>query len=537
MKTPSYVQIPSVNLRFLLIIVLVLGIVFRFSNLDKKNFWLDEAINSSYSSGYTKVEVIQQVQAWDGQQVSLEDLHKFQSPNADKISLDVIKALANEEPQNPPVYYLLSRWWMQLFGTSVVVRKSLSVLISLLAFPLMYWLALELFDSPVTGWIAMALLAISPFHLLYAQEVRHYVAWTVIILLSSAVFLRAIRLNKKLPWVMYASTLTLGLYTFPFSALVAMGHGIYVVINERFKPTKILIAYFVSTMVSILAFSPWLLAIIENSHKMYKWRKLSIPFPIYLNSLVTNTSRVFLDLTPEDIRKVDLANIPLSLSLARILIVILVIYAIYFVCRHTYSKIWLFIVTLIGITTLTLVIPDFIFGGIRGLMMRYLIPSYLGIELAVAFLLATKITSHNANIWQQKIWQIATLALIGSGVISSGIISQSPSWWHQYKSYNNPHIAEIINQSEAPIVGSDLESLGGMIVGHIVSLSYLLEPEVKYQFFPSSQLNNITDETREIFLLNPSEKLQQSIEDDDDLTIEPVFQGSLSLMKLRQSDR
>ena len=537
MKTTSSSQRPSVYLRFFVIIVLVLGIFFRFNNLDQKNFWLDEVINSFYSSGYTKVEFIQQVQAWDGQQISFEDLHKYQSPNSDKSAIDVIKALASEEPQNPPVYYLLSRWWMQLFGASVIVRKSLSVLISLLAFPLMYWLALELFKSPVSAWIAMELLAISPLHLIYAQEVRHYVAWTVIILLSSSVLLWAIRLNKKLPWVIYASTLTLGLYTFPFSVLIALGHGIYVSINEQFRRTKIMIAYSVATITSMLAFSPWLLAIMLNSQKMGKWRKLSIPFPRYLNGLITNTSRVFLDLTPENILKVNLSELPLILSLARIVIVILIIYAVYFICRHTDQRIWLFLVTLIGVTTLTLMLPDLIFGGIRGLMMRYLIPCYLGIELAVAYLLTTKITSQEANIWQQKLWQIAMVTLIVSGVISSGIISQSQSWWHQFRNYNNPQIAKIINQSQSPIVGSDLGSLEGLVglnVGHIVSLSYLLKPQVKYQFFLDANLNTMTDDTRKIFLLNPSDKLQQSIEKEDDLNIERVFQGIFSLMEVRK---
>lgn len=44
----------------------------------------------------------------------------------------------------------------------------------------------------------MALIAVSPFHVLYAQEAREYSLWTVTILLSSAALLRAMRVKTKL---------------------------------------------------------------------------------------------------------------------------------------------------------------------------------------------------------------------------------------------------------------------------------------------------------------------------------------------------
>jgi len=42
---------------------------------------------------------------------------------------------------------------------------------------------------------------------------------------------------------------------------------------------------------------------------------------------------------------------------------------------------------------LALVIPDLVLGGMRSIQARYLMPCYLGIPLAVAYLLATQITS------------------------------------------------------------------------------------------------------------------------------------------------
>jgi len=71
---------------------------------------------------------------------------------------------------------------MQWFGSSVTVTRGLAALISLFVFPCIYWLCLKLFKS---GWMAMALVAVLPIHVVYAQEAREYSLWPAAILLSS----------------------------------------------------------------------------------------------------------------------------------------------------------------------------------------------------------------------------------------------------------------------------------------------------------------------------------------------------------------
>jgi uncharacterized membrane protein len=133
-------------------------------------------------------------------------LQKYQRINPEKDLTDTLKALVIDQPEHPPLYYVIVRFWVQWFGNSVAVTRSLSALISLLTFPCVYWLCLELFGSPMTGWMAIALMAVSPFHVVYAQEAREYSLWIVMILLSSAAFLRAIRLQTRLSWGIYAAT-------------------------------------------------------------------------------------------------------------------------------------------------------------------------------------------------------------------------------------------------------------------------------------------------------------------------------------------
>jgi len=190
-KLTSNSSLPPTWLRFLIVVLLVLGIFFRFFNLDKKVYWLDETYTSLRISGYTTSDLSQHItQVFDGHVFGVEnfknDLQEYQYINSKNGLIDTIKSLAVEDPQHSPLYYIMARYWVQWLGNSVAAIRSLSALISLLVFPCIYWLCLELFGASLVGWIAVVLIAVSPFHVLYAQEAREYSLWTVTILLSSA---------------------------------------------------------------------------------------------------------------------------------------------------------------------------------------------------------------------------------------------------------------------------------------------------------------------------------------------------------------
>ena len=162
--------LPPTWLRFFITILLVVGVFFRFVNLDRKVYWFDETITSLRISGYTESEIVKQV--CNGREIGVEDLQRYRHPAQGKTLADTVTSLAVEDSQHPPLYYVIARIWIQWFGDSVAATRSLSAVISLLAFPCIYWLCLELFNSSLTGWVAVALIAVSPFHVLYAQEAR-----------------------------------------------------------------------------------------------------------------------------------------------------------------------------------------------------------------------------------------------------------------------------------------------------------------------------------------------------------------------------
>ncbi|MEH2090049.1 glycosyltransferase family 39 protein [Nostoc sp.] len=502
-----HLQLAPNRLRFLIVVLLMVGIFFRFFNLDRKVYWHDETFTSLRISGYTSNEAKQQI--FNGRIINKESFAKFQSPNMEKGLRDTIISLEVDDPQHPPLYYILARLWVGIFGNSVTVIRSLSAFISLLIFPSIYWLCRELFKA--SAWVsevAIALMAISPIHLVYAQEAREYILWIVIVLLCSASLLRALRLESKdrvlriLNWGMYAVTLALSLYTFLFSGFVVVAHGIYVIAIAKFRFTKTVKAYLLASLAGFLAFTYWIMVLIVNLLQLKSstsWTKTHLPLDALIKSWLLQLNRIFLDL--------DLGfENPFTYVITPFFLV-LVGYSIYFICRKTNYKIWLFIVTLIMIPALPLMLPDLLFGGIRSLAERYLLISYLGIQLAVTYLLATQL--NNKSFARRRIWQIIMGLVIICGLVSYGVSSQADTWWSKVISSGNPQVAKIINQTNHPLL---ISNDSGINYGNVFSLSYLLQPKVQYQLVKNRSIPNIPDEFTDIFLLNPSDIWRKQIE-------------------------
>ncbi len=481
-------KFPLSGVRFLAIVALILGVFFRFINLDQKVYWGDEAYSSLRIAGYTTEEVVEAT--YTGEEIGVKELQKYQRPNSERGLVDTLKVLASEDSIHPPLYYIKARFWEQLFGSSVAVKRSLPVLISLFAFPCLYWLCLELFNSSLTAWVAIALVAVSPIHLLYAQEVREYSLWTVSVLLASASLLYALRVQTKWSWRIYALTLALSLYSHLFSGMVAIAQGIYVLLRERFHWSQRLKSYLLAATAALLLFLPWLFIFLSNKRQAYEqweWTTESLSPLKFYQSLVANLVRGFFDVQVADPDPFSLLfSYDSPITYLMVLVFLLVAYAIYFLFRQAPKSVWLFVLILMAATTLPLVLLDLKSGGQRSTIARYHLPSYLGIQLTVAYLLSTKLSNIAPSRWQFMFWRLVTVILISCGIISCSLITQLDTWWTKYSDYYNAQVAQVINQSPAPLVWSDSN------YNRILSMSYALDPKVRLQ------LINIPDEATEL---------------------------------------
>jgi len=502
-------------LRVLIVVLLVMAILFRFSNINSKVYSHDETYTSLRISGYTVEEVKQKL--FNGRVITPDSFAQFQSINQEKTLSDTIMSLAKEEPGRTPLYYVISRFWVEVFGSSVTAIRSLSACISLLIFPGIYWLCRELFNVPLSvPWLAIALAAVSPIYLIYATEAQEYILWLVMIILCSASLIRAIRLEyqdtnelgKKQPksdrfatWSLYTTTLILSLYTCLWSGFVAIAHGIYVMVITGFRLNQTARAYLLSSVVAFFAFIPWLMIVLAKYFQIIL-SDADFPAPVQsmalLPFLLRHFSKIFLDL--------DLASDTNSSYLISTFFLILVGCAIYFLCRTTSYKIWLFVLTLIIVPAIPLVLPNLISGSIQLGYEPYFLPSYLGIQLAVAYLLATQL--YNGTLTRRRIWLTIMIMLIICGLVSSRIYYQAETWWNKGVSYDNAQVARMINRSARPLLISDAE---GINYGNVFSLSYLVQPNVRFKLLTNQTIPKIADNYTHVFFLNTADSWRQQI--------------------------
>jgi uncharacterized membrane protein len=514
----------------LLAMILLLGIFFRVTNLAQQVYWHDEAYTSLRISGYQSNEV--NASLFNGKVSEIAELQKYQKPSAEKGILDTVKSLAFDDTQHPPLYYVLIRLWVQYFGSSIQVIRSFSALIGILVIPCIAWLSWELWGADnhrttsqqplLACGLASALVALSPFYVLYAQEAREYALWAVLILLFSTFLLRAIRLNTLRSWGLYAGFLTLGFYTQPLTLVLAIGHGFYLLFLNRGRWHRTAFPFLASCSLALLLFAPWLSLILKNwSTSGANWTSVPLPLPILLKTWGLHLERAFL-LTAGDF---GFDTWQSYLSLPPLLV--LLFFGCFYLIRYNPIRIWLFVFTLMGSVALPLGLADLLLGGQRSTSGRYLVPFYLGLFLAIAHLLAHQISSHQ---WvRQKVGQGVAAILLTVSLFACYSNSQADSAWTKGINYNLPSVASIINTAPQPLV---ISNSFGINFGTIFALSYRLNKSIKYQLVDgwlTSDYQNIPQPPKvfqSLFLLNPSDQFRQKLEQQQGEKTTLVFNDS-----------
>jgi uncharacterized membrane protein len=462
--------------RFLLIALLSLGLLFRFANLDHKVYWYDETFTSFRAAGYTEAEIVQHFAT--PTIVPAAELQQYQQPAPNKTLIDTLQSLATEDNQHPPLYYGIAHYWLQFVGSSAAAMRFLPAVFSLLSLPCVYWLCQELFvktgqfSTTLPAWVAVAVWAISPFQVVYGQESRQYSLWGTTTLLMTAALLRAIRLPSAVNWGSYAVTVAINLYIFPLAGLVTCAHGVYVLFREgwlpklRFNWQQPWVGYGLSSLLGVALFLPWVWVLMINlsqAQSVTSWISNQQTLPQLLLTWASIIGRVFYDrgTTSPD-------------RLIQIGILLLVGYGFYHLCRYTPRLIWLLVVTLTVVPVLPLMLADVLLGGIRSTFPRFFIPSLLGIQLGVVYLLSAKLS----NPLHRQHWRWIAGFVCCVGIISCGASAQASTWWTKVHNQEIPAVAEIVNQAERPLLVSDAET------GDLLALSHWLKPDTEILIQP-----------------------------------------------------
>ncbi len=143
----------------LLLAVTIIGAALRMWSLISQPLWLDEAFSIWVAN---------------------------QSPG------ELLQFVSNVD-QHPPLYYMLLHSWQALLGDGEGAVRMLSVILGVATIPLFY-LGGRLLVGRKPALIASLVLALSPFHIRYAQEARMYALMAFLgaaILCSLSVYLAA----------------------------------------------------------------------------------------------------------------------------------------------------------------------------------------------------------------------------------------------------------------------------------------------------------------------------------------------------------
>ncbi|MBI4036886.1 glycosyltransferase family 39 protein, partial [Candidatus Daviesbacteria bacterium] len=150
--------------------IVLLAFFLRLIALNQ-SFWLDEAISTLVVNKFSYTGLI------------------FEFPKFDF---------------HPPLFYLILKFWGSIFGFSEAAVRVLPVLFGVLTVWIVYKIARQL---KINAVIAATLIATSPLHIYYSQEVRMYPFVAFFVSLAFLLFFRILKKERLIYWIVFSFSL------------------------------------------------------------------------------------------------------------------------------------------------------------------------------------------------------------------------------------------------------------------------------------------------------------------------------------------
>ena len=178
----------------LLILVLVVVTGFELSILTKMALWHDESFSALLTT-YSLKEMIY------------------------RTGLDV----------HPPFYYILLKGWSGLLGDSLFSLRLFSVFFGILAVLVVYYLVKEVFRDKWLALFSSVLVALNSFFIQFIMEARMFTLGIFLVTISSLFLLKALKSKNWSWWLLYALSVSCGIYTHYYIFFSVLAQGIFVV--------------------------------------------------------------------------------------------------------------------------------------------------------------------------------------------------------------------------------------------------------------------------------------------------------------------
>jgi len=172
--------------RYSFFLILLLGVVLRFYQIGKRDFWYDEA--------FTGIAVKERFG-------------------------DMISMIINDV--HPPLYYAFLKIFASFFDYSVIGIRLFSVIFGILGMWVVYVFTKELFNRKAALY-ASFITAVSPFAIQYSQEARMYTMFVFLAVLSAWFFIRGLKTNRLKYYLLWGVFLGLSSLTHYMGLIFAL---------------------------------------------------------------------------------------------------------------------------------------------------------------------------------------------------------------------------------------------------------------------------------------------------------------------------
>lgn len=211
-----------------LLVILLLAFALRLVGLTSQNLWWDE------------------LKTWERATMPLNAMLRDLMSIRDQV----------------PFYYWVMRFWSKI-GTDAIIFRLFSVFLGTASVAFIYQIGRRL-DGRNTGILAAFLLAISPFHIWYSQEVRMYTLLPALLLLAHFCLLRLLESNRWQLWLLYGLAMTAVLYTHYFALFIVLVHTTFFVLHFR-QIRRQTLSWLITMLAVGAAFAPWVYLVLTKT--------------------------------------------------------------------------------------------------------------------------------------------------------------------------------------------------------------------------------------------------------------------------------
>jgi len=218
---------PENNQKIAIILIILVALVLRLIAISARPLWYDEAFSVLFAS---------------------------QGPAA--MVQGTIGGANDQAAEEHPLFYYTVLWgWMSVFGDSPLAVRSLSVVSGLGCLALVYLLGKDIFDQRF-GLIVATVVALAPFQIHYAQEVRMYALMTFLLMGATYALWKGMQDRRWGWWLLFMVCSALAQYSHNLAVFYLIPLALTPLL---FKDWRSLLAAFLSGLGALLLYIPWLM--------------------------------------------------------------------------------------------------------------------------------------------------------------------------------------------------------------------------------------------------------------------------------------